>query len=260
MTTQPRLSPEEEFRRLILALRNPSAEIRAAACFRLEVKRDPRAIDPLVEVLRNPREDAAVRSAALSALEAIGGPLVVQRLVELMGEAKANDWLTVFSLAGLGEEAFDSLLAVLNNPKAKGRAHAAAALGLIGDQRAVPVLLKALRDNDPVLRSRAAVALGRVGDPNAFDSLVEALRDSKPHVHRDALWALSELGDQRTLGLLMRALRDPSRYMRKLAADCLGELGAPQAVPELERLEMLDKNPRVVQAARQAITRIEQEL
>lgn len=259
MTTQPKLSPEEELRRLMLALHHPSAETRAAACFRLEVRCDPQTIAPLVEVLRNPREDPLVRSAAASALEAIGGPQVVQRFIEVMSEAKANDWVTVFSLAGLGEAALEPLLAVLNNPRAKGRAHAAAALGLISDERAVTPLLQALRDRDPVLRSRAAVALGRLGDECAFDSLVEALRDPKPHVRRDALWALSELGDQRATGLALRALHDPSCYMRKLAAECLGELGNPQALPDLERLAMLDSNPRVLRAVRLAIDRLEQQ-
>jgi HEAT repeat protein len=248
MTTQPKLSPEEELRRLVLA-----------ACFRLEVRGDPRTIDPLVGVLRNPREDPLVRSAAASALKAIGGPQVVRRFIEVMGEAKADDWITVFSLAGLGEAALEPLLIVLNEPRAKGRAHAAAALGLIGDDRAVLPLLRALRDRDPVLRSRAAVALGRLGDERAFDLLVEALHDPKPHVRRDALWALSELGDQRMVGLALRALHDPSRYMRKLAAECLGELGNPQAVPELERLAMLDSNPRVKRAVRLALDRIEQQ-
>jgi HEAT repeat protein len=250
---------DEELRKVVTALRHPSAEVRAAACFRLEAIADPRTVDVLMDVLRNPLEDAQVRNAAASALETIGGPAVVNKLIEVMREAKANDWLTVFSLAALGETAFDPLLAVLSNPQAKGRAHAATALGLIGDRRAVGALLNALQDRDPVLRSRVAVALGRLGDERAFENLVMALRDPKMHVRRDAMWALSELGDRRAVGLLVRALRDPSRFIRLQAAECLGEMGSAQALPELQRLAANEKQRRVKQAAWHAIEQLERQ-
>ncbi|CAG0933913.1 Phycocyanobilin lyase subunit alpha [Thermoflexales bacterium] len=255
---QPKVS-DEELRKVVTALRHPSAEVRAAACFQLEAIRDPRTVEVLMSVLRNPREDALVRNAAAGALESIGGLAVVNKLIEVMREAKANDWLTVFSLAALGETAFNPLLAVLNDPKAKGRAHAATALGLIGNRRAVGALLHALQDGDSVLRSRAAAALGRLGDEQAFEGLVLALRDPKVHVRRDAMWALSELGDRRAVGLLIRSLRDPSRFIRQQAAECLGELGSPQALQELERLAAHDKNRCVARTARQAIDLLERQ-
>ena len=257
--TPTRLS-DEDLSKLIAALQHPSAETRAAACFRLEAWRDPRAVDPLIEVLRNSREDPLVRNAAASALEVIGGPYVLKRLLEVMAHARVNDWRVIFSVATLGEEAVDPLLAILNEPQAAGRAHAASALGLIGDQRAIGPLLRALQDPDAVLRSRAAAALGRLRDPRVFDFLVTAMRDPKPHVRRDAMWALSELGDKRAVGLIMRALRDPSRYTRKLAAECLGEIGSPQAVNELDRVAANDKQPRVARAARLASDQIQQQM
>ena len=130
--------------------------MRADACFHLEAIRDPSTVDALIEVLRNPREAPQVREAAAGALEAIATPLVVTRLIEVMREAKANDWLTVFSLAALGDMAYDPLMAVLLDRASSGRAHAATALGLLGDRRAAGALLDALLDQDPVLRSRAA--------------------------------------------------------------------------------------------------------
>jgi HEAT repeat protein len=250
---------DEDLRTVVLALRHPSTEARLAACVRLAEIADPRAVDVLGGVLRNPQEDAQVRSAAANALEAIGSPAGVNKLIEVMRHAPVTDWLAVFSLAALREAAFDPLLAVLSNPSAKGRAHAALTLGLIGDRRAVGALVRALQDPDPVLRSRAAVALGRIGDGSTFDSLVLALRDPKVHVRCDAMWALSELGDKRAVGLLIRALRDPSRFVRRQAAECLGELGSAQALPELQRLAMNDKQRRVKQAAWQAIEQLERE-
>jgi HEAT repeat protein len=250
---------DEDLRKVVMALRHPSVEVRAAACVRLGEIADPRTVDVLGGVLRNPREDAQVRSAAAGALEAIGSPAGVNKLIEVMRDAQVTDWLAVFSLAALGETAFDPLLAVLTDTQAKGRAHAALALGFIGDQRAVGALLNALQDRDPVLRSRAAAALGRIGDASTFDNLVLALRDPKVHVRRDAMWALSELGDRRAVGLLIRALRDPSRFIRQQAAECLGGLDSPQALPELQRLAMNEKQRGVKQAAWRAIEQLERE-
>jgi HEAT repeat protein len=250
---------DEDLRKVVMALRHPSVEVRTAACMRLAEIADPRTADVLGGVLRHPQEDAQVRNAAATALEALGSPAGVNKLIEVMRDARVTDWLAVFSLAALGEAAFDPLLAVLVDLQARGRAHAAMALGLIGDRRAVGALLNALQDRDPVLRSRAAVALGRIGDARAFESLVMALRDPKVHVRRDAMWALSELGDRRAAGLLIRALRDPSRFIRRQAAECLGELGSAQALPELQRLAMNEKQPRVKQAAWHAIEQLERE-
>jgi HEAT repeat protein len=73
------------------------------------------------------------------------------------------------------------------------------------------------------------------------------------------MWALSELGDRRAVGLLVRALRDPSRFIRQQAAESLGELGSPQALPELQRLGLHEKQRRVKQAAWQAIEQIERQ-
>jgi hypothetical protein len=55
------------------------------------------------------------------------------------------------------------------------RAHAAAALGAIGDPMAVDVLLNLLKEDDSYLRTRAAEALGQIGEPAAVPPLVEAL-------------------------------------------------------------------------------------
>jgi HEAT repeat protein len=250
---------DEDLRKVVMALRHPSAEARTAACVRLAEIADPRTVDVLGGVLRNPQEDPQVRSAAASALEAIGGTAAVNKLIEVMRDARATDWLAVFSLTALSEQSFSLLLAVLTNPQVKGRAHAALALGLIGDRRAVGALSNALQDRDPVVRSRAAAALGRIGDASTFDSLVLALRDPKVHVRRDAMWALSELGDRRAVGLLIRLLRDPSRFIRQQAAECLAALGSQQALPELQRLAANEKQRRVKQAAWQAIEQLERD-
>ncbi len=59
------------------------------------------------------------------------------------------------------------------------RAHAAAAVGALGDPRAVDPLLDLLRDSHPLVRMQTAIALGKLGDAKAVPGLIKAI-DSTP--------------------------------------------------------------------------------
>ena len=55
------------------------------------------------------------------------------------------------------------------------------------------------------LKRNAAVVLGNAGDPSALPSLIAALSDSEPLVREHAAWALGEIGsDEATASLLSR--------------------------------------------------------
>jgi len=63
------------------------------------------------------------------------------------------------------------------------RRNAAVALGNLGDSRAVPALVRALDDEDPIVRGHAAWALGRIGGAEAHDALRRlAQRETDPEV------------------------------------------------------------------------------
>ena len=63
------------------------------------------------------------------------------------------------------------------------RRNAAVALGNLGDLRAVPALIRALDDEDPIIRGHAAWALGRIGGVDARDALRRrAHRETTPEV------------------------------------------------------------------------------
>ena len=53
------------------------------------------------------------------------------------------------------------------------------ALGNIGDPQAVPALIDALHDNEPLIRGHAAWALGRIGGEQALQALLEAVTTEK---------------------------------------------------------------------------------
>jgi HEAT repeat protein len=75
-----------------------------------------------------------------------------------------------------------------------GRAGAARQLGAIGDARALPALIEALRAENKLVRMAAARALGEIGDAGAVPALIEALRDESDSVQLDAAVALNNIG------------------------------------------------------------------
>ncbi len=67
------------------------------------------------------------------------------------------------------------------------------ALGNIGDPQAVPALIEALYDHEPLIRGHAAWALGRIGGERAKKALEEALAgEENEDVKKEIQWALGE--------------------------------------------------------------------
>jgi epoxyqueuosine reductase len=66
------------------------------------------------------------------------------------------------------------------------------ALGNSGDQRAIPALINALHDDEPLIRGHAAWALGRLGGDEARQALLSMQEIEKdPNVQQEILLALS---------------------------------------------------------------------
>ena len=164
---------------------------------------------------------------------------------------------------------------VEQSPNWEDRARAAERLGRMGSPRAVPALLRVIRnikDEDEDVRGAALRALGRIRDPRALPGLIEALgypeaslppriaeiivlfgKDSVPllvaelrNLESDVrrMWAaevLGWLGDPRAAVPLMESLGDVSPEVRAKAAGGLGRIRDVRSVERL--LEMLLSDP-----------------
>ncbi len=79
------------------------------------------------------------------------------------------------------------------------RAHAVESLGRLGDRRAVPILIDALRDPYRLVRAYAAGALAEVGNPQAIDPLLAMLEaDEFFGVRAEAAAAAARLSANQT--------------------------------------------------------------
>lgn len=85
----------------------------------------------------------------------------------------------LLELIGLDEAGFRARFGGTPVMRAKRRGllrNVAVALGNWGDPQAVPALIQALHDLEPLVRGHAAWALGRIGGPQARQALMNALR------------------------------------------------------------------------------------
>lgn len=209
-----------------------------------------------ITLLGDLEQDGHARSRAASFLGSAKDPRAVEPLIEALQDVRPPaGFAELPSPEGLTGQAktFAERLRSLHNV----RAHAAYALGLIGDPRAVPPLLKALGDPDHVLRIQATGALGRLRAREAVPKMIEALEDPHELVRQVAATALGVLDDPSAEPALRRALADQESGVRVQAALALGRLGAQGARESLTKLADEDPAPTVRQAARAALRRLD---
>lgn len=96
-------------------------------------------------------------------------------------------------------------------------AAAARCLGLLGDSRSVPVLIKALSHDDGSTRLEAAIALGTLKDNRAVPALCERLySDGSLNVRVNAAVALGRIGDPQAIWPLKDASRSANSFVEAL--------------------------------------------
>jgi HEAT repeat protein len=208
----------------------------------------------------------------LKLLRDVGHPSAASiwsKAVELDGSTDARS-KTILALDGTKKaratEAADAVIEelekVIANPKLdegdeQGRLRSlmVTTLGVLGDPKAVPVLIKTMeqpKEDQPVSVHRAAAqALGRIGDPAAVDALLTVTfrvpdAPTTTNVSERAKVALVSIGDE-AIPKVLRMLRGEHDGVQKLAAEngvaqlaiqqtaasILGAIGSSKAVDDL---------------------------
>lgn len=120
----------------------------------------------------------------------------------------------------------------------------------------LPLLLKALDDEQSTVRRLATVYLGDLKDPEVLPHLFRALKDASASVRRTAGDTLSDLGDPAAQPAMIEALRDTNKLVRWRAARFLYEVGDEQALNALREAQD-DPEFEVRMQVRMALERIE---
>ncbi len=143
--------------------RSEQWEKRSEAAAKLGESGDPRAVEPLIDLLQD-RNISVLREAVL-ALGKIGHASAVEPLLELVDHKYRSVRRSVaMALGGIGDvRAVEPLLDMLKDRNVPVRVAAAQALGEIGDTRAVVPLESILDDNGAGDEARKAVEIALVG-------------------------------------------------------------------------------------------------
>jgi HEAT repeat protein len=207
----------------IRQLRSKKRDSRKRAAERLSRSRNGRAVDPLIEALKD--EYYLVRRAAVAALERVDDERVIEPLMNAV-----SDWepgVQCAAVTALGRQkdkrSIETLIGALKDEYLQVRKAAAQALEQMPYARAVEPLIDALRDWEPTVREAAAKALVRIGSP-AVESLALVLKFCNRELRTLAAEALGEIKDERAIEPLMIALKDEDQQVREAAAKALNLL------------------------------------
>ena len=148
----------------------------------------------------------------------------------------------------------EEIAAMLGDPDWKHRYAALQAVQPSMDT--LPLLVRALSDENISVRRLATVYLGDIREPEILPYLYQALEDHVPTIRRTAGDTLSDLGDPAAIPAMIKALRDNNKLVRWRAARFLYEVGDHTALEAL-RAAVNDPEFEIRMQINIAILRIE---
>jgi HEAT repeat protein len=217
-----------------------------------------KAVPALLETIQATRsEDGDVREISLRALARIGDTRAVDPLIAALKEAE--NWLApriADILVRHGEPVIDPLIRFLQeHERHPSRAWAANVLGELKAHRAFPTLVAALKDLDDEVRAKSAAALGKLGDHRAVTYLLDhLLSDPAPFVRARIAGALGQFAGHEVIDRLVRALGDPAWWVRMRSVEALEQIGPPAESPLMLALD--DPDPEIRIRAATALERL----
>jgi hypothetical protein len=212
------------------------------------------SVTPLVRELTAATDLSARRAFrdTLVALDLVGVPL----LEDMMGD---NRWFVVRNMVGiLGEirsaDAVDHFARTINHEDARVRRETVLALGKLGGEEAVPLLVRALSDAEPNLRSAAAMMLGLTRHAAAISALLARMPlETDLDALVETVRALGRIGDPRAVPVLAERAAGGGLFsrvptaVRVEAVRALAEISSDAAQAVLQRLQR-DRSAEVREA------------
>jgi len=213
---------------LLRDLRAAEIEKRQRAIVTLVKIKDPRAVEPLMKLLKED-ESFYLRRKAAHGLGVLGDLQALPVLLEA-AQKDADDFVREAAIQALGQlkatQAEEVLFETIEKAEQPGIRRASAfALGAIGKPEALAPLVEALRDSDPSVRAAAAWALGELGQKEAVKSLIALLvEETDNSVKAEVATALGRLEDRRAILPLVEALQDRDPEVQERSAKAIDAL------------------------------------
>ena len=140
------------------------------------------------------RRNTEARLALTRRVEAESQKIRMQELINDLDEPEKHSF-AIYCLTQMGKTAENALIETLkNDPDPDARFGAAIVLGNLRDQAAIPALIQASQDNEPVVRYWAMDALQKFATVAAIDAIQTGLEDPHRGVRERSKQALTALG------------------------------------------------------------------
>ncbi|MEH1948136.1 MAG: HEAT repeat domain-containing protein [Nostoc sp.] len=192
---------------------HPNPVVRRASAKTLTLIADPIAIPTLVNALLND-EDTVVKTSSVGGLAKIG-EAAVPALLKILASTEypeSTKGHAVWALGFIGAEAKEHLYREINSDSAEVRAAVVGAIAKIAQEGtqegAFNILINALNDPSEIVRCEAAAALGSLTYQPAIPHLVELLHHTDWETRKAAALALMKIGDAAALEPLQAALTE----------------------------------------------------
>jgi HEAT repeat protein len=206
-------------------LGSKSVQQKMEACEKLRKMNDAADADKIAALLKD--EDPRVKKAAAETLGALGAKSTVGDLTDALD----------FSVGG-GSDRETRTINEANQAIVR-------ALGMLGDRKASPALLKLLHSRDHYVVLTAVEALGKLHETTAVEPLMAIATDDnqEPFIAKKAIVALGRIGDAKAVPaiekMLFRERQGVSFYPESSFA--VAEIGEPAATPLIALLDGKDK-------------------
>jgi HEAT repeat protein len=214
---------------------------------------DSDAFEPLLSLLGH--VDAAVRQAAIAALNSIGHHDMPARIAPLLDDPNPLVRESAVKIAGYFgyRECVEGVLERCSDASEAVRRAAVDHLPFFEHRGVIPALVHALEFDMPPVRAAAAAALARIDEAHAFAPLLRALDDPDPWVRFFALRSIGSFENPTVAPAVQTLLeRDPAGQVRLAAIDVLGRLDAADTVTTLQPL-LDSQEPDIARAAIRAL-------
>ena len=204
-------------------LHHPNVVVRRAAGKTLTLIEDPVAVPHLIHALLND-QDTVVQASAIGALARIGTASVTPLLEVLASSdsSESNKGHAAWALAFIGVKAKEQLYTAYDSDSPEVRAAVVGAIAKVVEENqdeteALNLLVNALEDDAANVRSEAAAVLGNLKYQPAIPVLQKLLYHSAKETRKSAALSLMKIGDRNSIAPLQTALNNENNEGNKKA-------------------------------------------
>ena len=211
---------DKAFQDLVELLHDDNPWYRVRAVMALGELGDLRAVEPLIEMLKDEDEEVGgdMIWQLFEILSSFKDPKAIQPLIEQLHRVEFKD---AWSLFAFGDAAISPMIDALKHTNSYTRWQAANWLGNRHDERAIPALVEATTDSNERVRNQAIYSLGWIRSSKAIPALEKLARESEAKVRKCVAYALGNINDPKVLSVLEELSKDTVPEVRTMAIDAI---------------------------------------